>query len=38
MTCEGCGHTKMMHQSIVVTMVLRTLLSEHQGRGPVRDW
>ena len=31
MNCQGCGHTKLMHQSVTVTTVLRTL-SDHEGR------
>ncbi len=38
MTCEGCGHTKLMHQRIAAATILRALLSDHQGYGAVRGW
>ncbi len=38
MICQGCGHTKSMHQNVAAATVLKTLLSDHQGRGAVRDW
>ena len=31
MVCEGCGHTKLMHQSVTAATRLRTLLSDHEG-------